>query len=304
MGYQTIAPGCRVREHSHGDQIELQICFRGRGRVVVDGVSHPLVPGTACFLGYDVKHEIINDSPDEDLVMLWVITPPGLEDFFKAIGRPRSRAIRRRRRSRRPGRGGDRARMGMNDTEVDGSRHAARLDRRRRDLLRGVRAGRAADAGARPLRAGHRSGARRSRTSRATSGSSSTTTAAPAAAPTRASRTRSSRWPATPSADGRAGHRGARTSSATPPAAPSARCSRIDHPRRLKSLVLCATWAGPDPTSAACSSRARSCCSPRVRGYLRASGGPAAPAGLDQRERRRPSPRRCAADRGPAAPRR
>jgi quercetin dioxygenase-like cupin family protein len=88
MGYQTIAPGGRVRQHSHGDQIELQICFRGRGRVVVDGVSHPLVPGTACFLGYDVKHEIINEEP-EDLVMLWVITPAGLEDFFKTIGRPR-----------------------------------------------------------------------------------------------------------------------------------------------------------------------------------------------------------------------
>ena len=88
MGYQTIAPRSRVREHSHGDQIELQICFRGRGRVVVDGVSHPLVPGTACFLGYDVKHEIYNDSAD-DLVMLWVVSPPGLEHFFEAIGRPR-----------------------------------------------------------------------------------------------------------------------------------------------------------------------------------------------------------------------
>ena len=88
MGYQTIAPGGRVRQHSHGDQIELQICFRGRGRVVVDGVSHPLVPGTACFLGYDVKHEIINEGSD-DLVMIWVVTPPGLEKFFQAIGRPR-----------------------------------------------------------------------------------------------------------------------------------------------------------------------------------------------------------------------
>ena len=88
MGYQTIAPGSRVREHSHGEQVELQICFRGRGRVVVDGVSHPLVPGTACFLGYDVKHEIINES-GEDLVMMWVVTPHGLEKFFEAIGRPR-----------------------------------------------------------------------------------------------------------------------------------------------------------------------------------------------------------------------
>ena len=88
MGYQAIAPGGRVREHSHGEQVELQICFRGRGRVLVDGVSHPLVPGTACFLGYDVKHEILNEG-DEELVMLWVVSPPGLERFFEAIGRPR-----------------------------------------------------------------------------------------------------------------------------------------------------------------------------------------------------------------------
>jgi len=89
MGFQTIAPGGRVRAHSHGDQIELQICFRGRGHVLVDGARHPLVPGTACFLGYEVRHELVNDA-DEDLVMVWVITPPGLEDFFRAIGRPRT----------------------------------------------------------------------------------------------------------------------------------------------------------------------------------------------------------------------
>lgn len=88
MGYQTVAPGGRVREHSHGGQVELQICVQGRGRVVVDGVGHALVPGTACFLGYDVKHEILNEGDDE-LVMLWVVSPPGLEKFFAAIGRPR-----------------------------------------------------------------------------------------------------------------------------------------------------------------------------------------------------------------------
>src|SRR5216683_2011353 len=58
--------------------------------VPANGHSDPaLFPGTACMLGYDVKHEIVNDT-DEDLVMLWVITPPGLEDFFKAIGRSRA----------------------------------------------------------------------------------------------------------------------------------------------------------------------------------------------------------------------
>jgi len=89
MGFQTVAPGGRIREHSHGDQIEVQICFRGKGRVVVDGVSHDLVPGTACFLGHDVVHEIWNESADE-LVMLWMVSPSGLERFFEAIGRPRA----------------------------------------------------------------------------------------------------------------------------------------------------------------------------------------------------------------------
>lgn len=88
MGYQTIAPGGRVREHSHGDQVELQICFQGTGHVNIDGVRHDLVPGSACFLGYDVKHEIVNDS-DDDLVMMWIISPGGLETFFETIGRAR-----------------------------------------------------------------------------------------------------------------------------------------------------------------------------------------------------------------------
>lgn len=88
MGYQNIAPGSRVRAHSHGTQVELQICFSGSGHVLVDGARHELVPGTACFLGPDVVHEIINDG-DADLVQLWVIGPAGLEEFFARIGRER-----------------------------------------------------------------------------------------------------------------------------------------------------------------------------------------------------------------------
>lgn len=88
MGFQTIAARSRVREHSHGEQIELVVCFRGAGYANVDGVRHELVPGTACFMGADVKHEFVNES-DEELVMMWVISPAGLEDFFRTIGRPR-----------------------------------------------------------------------------------------------------------------------------------------------------------------------------------------------------------------------
>ncbi len=64
MGFQTVAPGCHIREHSHDKQIELQICHRGKGHVLVDGTRHELTPGTSCFLGYNVKHEIFNDGDD------------------------------------------------------------------------------------------------------------------------------------------------------------------------------------------------------------------------------------------------
>ena len=121
MGYQTIAPGSRIRPHSHGEQVELQICFRGRGTAVADGERHPLVPGTACFLGPDVKHEIVNESDDEDLVMIWLISPAGLEDFFRTIGRERAHGERAPEPFERPSDvvAVERA-VGMNDTTATG----------------------------------------------------------------------------------------------------------------------------------------------------------------------------------------
>ena len=116
MGYQTIAQGGRVRKHSHGEQVEIQVCFRGVGKVVVDGVEHDLVPGSACFLGYDVTHEIINGGDDE-LVMLWCIAPAGLEDFFATVGRPRRQGESAPEPFERPGNvvAIERS-LGMNDT--------------------------------------------------------------------------------------------------------------------------------------------------------------------------------------------
>ena len=88
-GIQVIAPGCHIREHQHGAEQELLFFFEGRGKVLVNGVEHPVRPGTTAYLGPWNKHKIVNDS-DADLKMLWVLVPGGLEDFFQAIGRPRS----------------------------------------------------------------------------------------------------------------------------------------------------------------------------------------------------------------------
>ena len=88
-GIQVIAPGCHIREHQHGAEQELLFFFEGRGKILVNGVEHPVRPGTTAYLGPWNKHKIVNDS-QADLKMLWVLMPGGLEDFFQAIGRPRT----------------------------------------------------------------------------------------------------------------------------------------------------------------------------------------------------------------------
>ncbi len=88
-GIQVIAPGSYIREHQHGVEQELLFFFEGRGTVVVNGVDNPVVPGTTVYAGPGNTHKIINDGPD-DLKMMWVMMPGGLEDFFQAIGRPRA----------------------------------------------------------------------------------------------------------------------------------------------------------------------------------------------------------------------
>ena len=88
MGNQVIAPGGMIREHAHDDNEELTFFWQGTGKAIIDGVEHPISPGTTVYAGRWVKHCFINDG-DVDLRTVWVIMPPGLENFFEAIGRPR-----------------------------------------------------------------------------------------------------------------------------------------------------------------------------------------------------------------------
>ncbi len=45
-------------------------------------------PGSTFFIGRNRRHMFVNDGADE-LRFAWLIMPNGLEDFFRAIGRPR-----------------------------------------------------------------------------------------------------------------------------------------------------------------------------------------------------------------------
>ena len=90
MGVQVVAPNsCYVREHWHTRNEEILFCFEGRGTILVDGEPHAFLPGTTAYLGRWVRHKIVNDDPQQPLKFTWTYLPPGLDQFFASIGRPR-----------------------------------------------------------------------------------------------------------------------------------------------------------------------------------------------------------------------
>jgi mannose-6-phosphate isomerase-like protein (cupin superfamily) len=90
-GIQVLPPGCHVREHGHRQNHEIVFIYEGTGTVTIEGETTPLEPGSTVLFCRYARHRIDNTGT-VDMKLFWVFAPPGLEDWFNAIGRPRSPA--------------------------------------------------------------------------------------------------------------------------------------------------------------------------------------------------------------------
>lgn len=54
----------------------------------IEDDTYPLEPGTTVLFGRNARH-LIENTGEVDMRLFWVFMPPGLEDWFHAIGRPR-----------------------------------------------------------------------------------------------------------------------------------------------------------------------------------------------------------------------
>lgn len=88
-GIQVLPPGCHVREHGHRQNHEVIFIYEGTGICEIEGEVTPVGPGTTVLFGRHARHRIENTGT-VDMKLFWVFTPPGLEDWFDAIGRPRT----------------------------------------------------------------------------------------------------------------------------------------------------------------------------------------------------------------------
>jgi len=88
-GIQVLEPGASIREHGHQRAHELLFVYQGTGHAIIDGERYTLEPETLIVVGRRVLHYLENEGSDQ-MRILWVIFPPGLEGWFGAIGRPRA----------------------------------------------------------------------------------------------------------------------------------------------------------------------------------------------------------------------
>ena len=88
-GVQVLEPGASVRRHAHERANEILFVFEGEGRAEIDGRWHRVSQGSTFMVGRFVQHYVENDGV-KPLKLFWAIMPSGLEDWFGALGRPRS----------------------------------------------------------------------------------------------------------------------------------------------------------------------------------------------------------------------
>ena len=87
-GLQVLEPGAYIRRHAHERSHELLFCYRGTGEADIEDRRYEILPETMILVGRGLLHKVTNTG-SEQMRLLWYITPPGLEDWFRAIGRLR-----------------------------------------------------------------------------------------------------------------------------------------------------------------------------------------------------------------------
>jgi mannose-6-phosphate isomerase-like protein (cupin superfamily) len=70
--------------HIHSREDELFICVKGKVRIELDGREHVLTPGSALLMPRGVPH-MFHNPYDEETRIIAVVSPPGLEDYYRAL---------------------------------------------------------------------------------------------------------------------------------------------------------------------------------------------------------------------------
>ena len=81
VGTQQVMRGTGIPIHRHFKMDETFLVLEGSGTLTLDDVPHPFEKGSTLFIPKNTWHGFSN--PDAELLMLWAVTPAGLDSFFR-----------------------------------------------------------------------------------------------------------------------------------------------------------------------------------------------------------------------------
>jgi mannose-6-phosphate isomerase-like protein (cupin superfamily) len=88
LGTQTLEPGAFIPPHAHTRNEELLFIAGGRGVCnLVDG-AQSITTGDSLYVSQNCRHEL-RAAEDSHLSLIWIMSPPGLEQVLAELGRLR-----------------------------------------------------------------------------------------------------------------------------------------------------------------------------------------------------------------------
>jgi len=81
LGTQQVTVGAGIPIHRHFLTDEAFYVLEGSGILILDDVRHPFGKGGTIFIPKNSWHGFAN--PDHELLLLWTVSPAGLDGFFR-----------------------------------------------------------------------------------------------------------------------------------------------------------------------------------------------------------------------------
>ena len=86
LGTQQVTVGAGIPIHRHFQMDEAFYVLEGSGIFMLNDVRHSFEKGATIFIPKNSWHGFAN--PDHELLLLWTVSPAGLEGFFRGTCNP------------------------------------------------------------------------------------------------------------------------------------------------------------------------------------------------------------------------
>lgn len=84
LGTQELVAGAGIPMHRHDTADEVLLIQEGHAHAVLEGQTIEVSPGSTVFVPRGTWHAVENTG--NPIRLIWIVTPPGLEDFFRGVG--------------------------------------------------------------------------------------------------------------------------------------------------------------------------------------------------------------------------